>query len=109
MIKSMHLNYTRRLYNIIKCYNYKKNEINIELMNWLFTKNDVAFPLELTTMNIGSRMRLIRFMLLVMLTAWVLFIHMINIFQVPPHIVAGDAIVVNTEEDSYIERFVGLL
>jgi hypothetical protein len=42
-------------------------------------------------------------------SAYVLFIHMINIFQVPPHIVAGDAILVNTEDDCYIERLVGLL
>ncbi|KAK7340983.1 hypothetical protein VNO80_23907 [Phaseolus coccineus] len=28
---------------------------------------------------------------------------------VPPHIVPGDAIVVNTEDDSYIERTVGLV
>jgi hypothetical protein len=42
-------------------------------------------------------------------SAYVLFVHMINIFQVPPHIVAGDAILVNTEDDCYIERLVGLL
>lgn len=35
------------------------------------------------------------------------FVHMFN-FQVPPHIVAGDAILVNTEDDCYIERLVGL-
>ncbi|KAK2395130.1 elongation factor P (EF-P) family protein [Trifolium repens] len=29
--------------------------------------------------------------------------------EVPPHIVAGDAILVNTEDDCYIERLVGLL
>ncbi|KAL5063272.1 hypothetical protein RYX36_025009 [Vicia faba] len=29
---------------------------------------------------------------------------MINIFQVLPHTVAGDAILVNTEDDCYIER-----
>lgn len=34
---------------------------------------------------------------------------LINDLQVPPHIVAGDAIVVNTEDDSYIERLVGVI
>ena len=29
--------------------------------------------------------------------------------QVPPHIVAGDAIVVSTEDDSYMERLVGVV
>ncbi|RYR28267.1 hypothetical protein Ahy_B01g052384 isoform A [Arachis hypogaea] len=29
------------------------------------------------------------------------------IVEVPPHIVAGDAIVINTEDDSYLERLVG--
>lgn len=47
--------------------------------------------------------------MLVRPSAYVLFVHMINIFQVPPHIVAGDAILVNTEDDCYIERLVGLL
>ncbi|KAL9332861.1 hypothetical protein ACSQ67_002471 [Phaseolus vulgaris] len=34
---------------------------------------------------------------------------LINYLQVPPHIVPGDAIVVNTEDDSYIERLVGVI
>lgn len=26
-------------------------------------------------------------------------------FQVPPHVVVGDVVVINTEDDSYIERY----